>query len=85
MTFRYVSQRDLDGTWSVREIATNVRAIYRGKILAGLNEMAATQQARKLNDRSISADGRITPSDDEGSLVSRIKETIEEPFPGSKP
>jgi hypothetical protein len=52
MTYRYVSQLDLDGTWSVREVANNTRAIYRGKLLAGLTEKVAVFNAKKLNDRS---------------------------------
>jgi hypothetical protein len=78
MTYRYVTQRDLDGTWSVREVATNSRAIYRGKILAGLAENVAAINARKLNDRSSSAEGAFVI--DSGSLVSRIQEAIESPL-----
>jgi len=82
MSYRYVTQRDIDGTWSVREVVTNIRAIYRGKILAGLNEKAAALLARRLNDSRI-ADYSPTSPDDAESLVSRIQETIEEPVPGS--
>ena len=52
MTYRYVSQLDLDGTWSVREVANNTRAIYRGKLLAGLTEKDAAFNAKKLNNRT---------------------------------
>jgi len=82
MTHRYVTQRDLNGTWSVQEVATNVRAIYRGKVLAGLDEKTAALHARRLNDRSIFADALSSP-DDSGSLVSRIQQAIEDPLPGS--
>jgi hypothetical protein len=56
MSPRYVLQRDLDGTWSVRETATNGPAILRGSPLAGLSEKMAANHARKLNRRVIEAD-----------------------------
>jgi len=46
MIYRFVTQRDLDGTWSVREVANNSRAICRGKLLAGLTEKVAALNAR---------------------------------------
>jgi len=49
MAFQFVVQRDPDGTWSVRERATNARAVHRGKLLSGLSESAAVKHARRLN------------------------------------
>ena len=58
MFFRYVVQRDLDGTWSVRESATNSPALLRGSLLVGLTEKMAAGYARKLNSRVIEADDK---------------------------
>jgi hypothetical protein len=49
MSFQFVVQRDLDGTWSVRERTTNVPAVTADKPLSGLSEKAAVQHARMLN------------------------------------
>lgn len=49
MSFQFVVQRDLDGTWSVRQRATNVPVTIRGKTLSGLTEKAAAQHAKRLN------------------------------------
>jgi hypothetical protein len=51
MLARYVVQRDLDGTWSVRETATNNPASLRGTALVGLSEKMAANHAKKLNNR----------------------------------
>ena len=58
MSFRYVLQRDLDGTWSVRETATNSPALLRGSLLNGLTEKMAANHARKLNTRVIDVDDK---------------------------
>jgi hypothetical protein len=47
---RYVTQRDPDATWSVREAETNVPAVDMGKVLVGLTEQAAALAARKFNN-----------------------------------
>ena len=47
---RYVTQRDPDATWSVREADTNVPAIDMGKVMVGLTEHAAALTARKFNN-----------------------------------
>ena len=49
MAFQFVVQRDLDGTWSVRERATNAPVVTGDKPLSGLSEKAAVQHARTLN------------------------------------
>jgi hypothetical protein len=56
MLLRYVVQRDLDGTWSVRETATNSPVTVRGSALVGLSEKMAASRARKLNSRIIDVD-----------------------------
>ena len=61
MFFRYVVQRDLDGTWSVRETATHSAALLRGSILVGLSEKMAVNHARKLNSRVIDVDDKSDP------------------------
>ena len=83
MSYRYVVQRDLDGTWSVREVANNSRAIYRGKLLAGLSENGAVLNAEKLNDRIESVDGPGASAVACPPLVARIQETISSPLPCS--
>ena len=83
MTYRYVTQRDLDGTWSVREVANNGRAIYRGKLLAGLTEKVAALNAKKLNDRIDTVDGPVASAVACPPLVARIQETISSPLPCS--
>ena len=47
---RYVTQRDPDATWSVREADTNVPAIDMGNVMVGLTEQAAALAARKFNN-----------------------------------
>ena len=47
---RYVTQRDPDGTWSVREADTNAPAIDMGKVMVGLTENAAGLTAQKFNN-----------------------------------
>ena len=47
---RYVTQRDPDASWSVRDADTNVPAIDRGKVMVGLTEHAAVLAARKFNN-----------------------------------
>jgi hypothetical protein len=81
MTYRYVTQRDLDGTWSVREVGTKCRAIYRGKVLAGLSEKVAALSAKKLNDRSGPDEGPVDSVVDCPPLVSGIQQTIDNPLP----
>ena len=83
MSYRFVVQRDLDGTWSVREVANNSRAIYRGKLLAGLTEEVAALNARMLNDRIETVDGFVASAVACPPLVTRIQETISSPLPRS--
>lgn len=49
MLFQFVVQRDLDGTWSVRERGTNAPVLAGDKTLSGLSEKAAVDTARRLN------------------------------------
>jgi hypothetical protein len=46
---RYATQRDLDGSWSVRDTTTGQIAIVRGMPVVGLTEGMAAMRARKLN------------------------------------
>ena len=46
---RYLTQRDPDGTWSVREADTNVPAVDMGKVMVGLTEQSAALTAQKFN------------------------------------
>jgi hypothetical protein len=80
MSYRYVTQRDFDSTWSVREVATNNRAVYRGQVLAGLTEAVAALNVRKLNDLS-SLDIQLASTADCPLLVTVIQETISSPLP----
>ena len=80
---RYVTQRDPDGKWSVREVANNIRAIYRGRLLAGLTENVAALNARTLNDRLESVDGPVASAVDCPPLVTRIQQAIGNPLPRS--
>ena len=69
MFFRYVVQRDLDGSWSVRETATNSAVSLRGSLLVGLS--VAANHARKLNNRVIEIDGppdEATPREESGNI-----------------
>lgn len=59
MSLRYVVQRDLDGTWSVREVGTNVPAVLHGTPQLGLTEDLAAIRAKKLNDHLLKADGPL--------------------------
>jgi hypothetical protein len=67
MSARYVVQRDLDGTWSVREVASNGPVILQGTPQLGLTEDLAVIRARKLNTHVIEADNcsgkSVSPSD----------------------
>ena len=47
---RYVTQRDPDGTWSVREADTNCPAVDMGKVMVGLTEKTASLNAQKFNN-----------------------------------
>jgi len=50
MSFHFVVQRDLDGTWSVRERNTNTPVVTGDKRpLSGLSEKEAVQHGRRLN------------------------------------
>ena len=59
---RYVTQRDPDGTWSVRESDTQAPANDRGVPLVALNEKLACLYARRLNNWNIVSQGRTVPS-----------------------
>jgi hypothetical protein len=59
---RYVTQRDPDGRWSVRESDTHMPAEDRGVPLVGLNEKLACLHARRLNNWNIGAESRAVPS-----------------------
>jgi len=48
-SMRYVTQRDADGTWSVRARDTNKIAVRGSVKLAGLSEKLAALHARRLN------------------------------------
>lgn len=47
---RYITQRDADNSWSVREAETNVPAVDMGRVMAGMTETAASLAARKFNN-----------------------------------
>jgi len=50
MSFQFVVQRDPDGTWSVRERATNAPVVTGEKRpLSGLSEKEAVLHGRRLN------------------------------------
>ena len=51
--FQYVAKRDLDGSWSVRQVATKRPAVVRRTPLVGLTESAAAESARKLNSGAL--------------------------------
>ena len=53
---RYVTQRDPDGTWSVRERDTQRPAIQRGVAMIGLTEKLAVLNARRFNAWNIVSD-----------------------------
>jgi hypothetical protein len=67
MTYRYVTQRDLDGTWSVLEEGTGRYALFRGSPLAGLSEKSAAMRAERLNG-SAPLRAELPPLSQEGSL-----------------
>jgi hypothetical protein len=46
---QYVRQRDVDGSWSVRELETNCPAILMGRLMLGLTEEDAVLHLRKFN------------------------------------
>ena len=61
---RYVTQRDPDGTWSVRERDTQRPAVQRDVAMIGLTEKLAVLNARRLNAWNVVPDterGESTP------------------------
>jgi hypothetical protein len=48
MSKRYVTQRDPDGTWSVRDCDTNATAVLAGVLLAGMSEQRAVAAIRNF-------------------------------------
>jgi hypothetical protein len=59
MSYRYVTQRDLDGTWSVREAASDNIVVLLGATQVGLSEDIAAIRTRKLNAGFIQADTHL--------------------------
>ena len=57
MSLRFVVQRDLDGTWSVRVAGSNDPVSLHGAPQLGLTEDLAVIRAKKLNDFLIEPDG----------------------------
>ena len=53
MPQRYLTRRDLDGLWSVRDAATDNPAVFRGSPLVGKTERVAVLRARDLNRAAI--------------------------------
>ena len=56
MSARYVAQRDLDDTWSVREITSNKPIVLKGATQLGLTEDLAAIRTKKLNSGILEAD-----------------------------
>jgi len=75
MSQRYVTQRDPDGTWSVREAGTNCPAIDMGKVMAGLDESAAVLTARRFNNWGLVRISDTSPQ----PLTSKIQTIIHTP------
>jgi len=70
MSLRFVVQRDMDGTWSVRLAGSNDVVSVHGSPQLGLTEDLAVIRAKKLNDFLIEADGparETTAQSDENS------------------
>ena len=59
MSPRYVVQRDLDGTWSVRVAGSNDPVVLDGSPQLRLTEDLAVIRAQKLNNHLIKADGLL--------------------------
>ena len=62
MSVRYVTQRDPDGTWSVREVASNRPAVLQGTPQLGLTEDRAAVRTKKLNSHLIEEDRALPQS-----------------------
>lgn len=59
MALRFVVQRDLDGTWSVRVSGSNDPVVLHGTPQLRLTEDLAAIRAKKLNDHILEADNTL--------------------------